>query len=166
MTEQLPAVVRPPTKLTYDNSLSVATMPGSELEFWELPVPSDTEIIHGALLGHASSHRVRHSVHRQNRNFAPKGDKCPACRWFEARIFRLHSHVRATYAVHTLGMTIVPGEFTKCRLALARTGYEVVELLTVRRDDAAFLPAAASRALSQAAGLDDGIETAYVNRAV
>ena len=162
------AVQVPPstTQLTFSNSLSVATLPAAEVRTFELPVPGGSETITAQLLGYATSHRMRHNKHA-NEQFAIPGEKCPACRWFEARIFRLATdHDGAIFAVHTQGPSLVPGEIMKCRLAYGQSGYEVVELLTVRKADAIFLPAASSRALAQAAGLDRDIETAYVNRAV
>jgi hypothetical protein len=160
------------TTLTFSNPLATVTTVGRResdgrltVRAYELPVPDGTETVTGRLIGYASSHRDRHSPHPMTH--ARPGEKCPACRWFEVRIFRLEpaDDQRGVYAVHTQGPSRVPGEIVKCRLVFAQTGYEVIELLTVRQDSV-FLPAASSRALSQAAGLDRGIETAYVNRAV
>lgn len=156
-------------ELTFSNSLQVATMPviNDTPRLVTLPVPEGRVTIEATLIGFATSHRPRHKVHRSGTYAAPR-EKCSACRWFEVRIFRVDPTTSDgnRFAVHTQGLTIIPSEIVKCRLEYARTGYEVVELLTVRQSDAVFLPAASSRALSQAAGLDKDIETAYINRAV
>jgi len=154
------------TVLTFSNSRDVATQAVDRVRTFELPVPDDTVSITGKLIGYASSHRDRHNPHTGD--FAARGEKCSACRWFECRIFRVDPrHSRGNnYAVHTQGPSLVPGEFVKCRIAFAQTGYEVIELLTVRQSNSVFLPAASSRAIAQAAGLDRDIETAYINRAV
>jgi len=153
------------TRLTFSNSTETATLPSNEVRTYSLPTPDDSVELTGQLIGYASSQRFRHSNHPNTH--AAKGEKCPACRWFEARIFRLQeSNPSGVYAVHTQGPSLVPDEIVKCRLSYAQSGYEVVELLTVRRVNEIFLPAASSRALSQAAAFDEGIETAYVNRAV
>jgi hypothetical protein len=172
MTEGASAQVAPADPntrvLTFSNSLMVATMPTTQGQFetFELPTPDGPLSIQAYLLGHATSHRPKHKQHR-NGSFAAPREKCSACRWFEVRIFRLDpQRHREIFAVHTLGATMIPDEIVKCRLEFAQTGYEVIEVLTVRQSDTVFLPAASSRALSQAAGLDRDIETAYVNRAV
>jgi hypothetical protein len=140
------------------------------------------ETIHitGRLLGYGSSRRQEHthgvtyeSGHRTHNRSARNGqaNRCPACRWFEVRILRVTRLTDATpnpYLVHTLGPSVVPGERTFVRADFAVTGFEVIELCTVRQGERGepYVPAAAARALSQAAGLDRDIQEAYVNRAV
>lgn len=133
-----------------------------------LPVPDGETVVHGRLIGFASSHRDEHS--HPGHDFAPqlspdtqRRQHCNACRWFEVRIIR---DVDGTYAVHTMGPSVIPGDITLCRLARTESPWEVVELLTVRRDGSVTLPGHSARALAQAALVDEGISTAYVNRAV
>jgi hypothetical protein len=136
----------------------------------------------GRLIGIGTSQRSNHvGAHRltfpdkPGERFTEKGSRCSACRWFETRIYEVTQDsfesvmdIRdsAKYAVHTMGKSVVPNEITLCRLEWANSGHEVIEWLTVRREDEVFLPAPAARALAQAAGYDREIEAAYVNRAV
>jgi hypothetical protein len=155
---------------------------------WDLEVRDGQRmLVVGRLLGFASSRRTDHTHGRTydtGREYdRPARDaqasRCPACRWFEIRIFHVsgvdaeptgehQSGFPGPYLVHSLGPSVVLGERTFVRAEFARTGYEVIELCTVRRGDRGepYLPAAAARALSQAAGVDRGIQDAYVNRAV
>lgn len=135
---------------------------------FELPVPGGTEMVRGRLIGFASSHRDEHT-HPGYEHAPPLGPDtqrrrhCNACRWFEVRIIRDED---GSYVVHTQGPSTIPGDIVLCRLARTESPYEVVELLTVRRDGYASLPGHSSRALAQAAMVDPGVATAYVNRAV
>lgn len=143
----------------------------------------DGEIImvRGRLLGFATSHREVHS-HETRPNaageptvFAVPGERCPACRWFEVRLFDVETELspigepidrRGRYLVITAGMSVVPGEVIMRRSSWSDSGYEVVELLTQRRGKHPYLPAPSARVLSQAAAWDSGIREAYVDRAV
>jgi hypothetical protein len=81
----------------------------------------------------------------------------------------VHIYVTAagTYVVHTVGESVVPGETRLSRISPTPSAYEVIELLTVRRrEQEPFIAAQSSRALAQAAELDDGLRDAYINRAV
>lgn len=135
----------------------------------------------GRLLGYASSHRESHdhAVSHDDSGvlvtFAPPGERCSACRWFEVRIFEVENEVndaerlvdrRGRYLVVTAGMSQVPGEVEMRRVSWTDSGYEVVEILTQRRGERPFLPAPSARVLSQAAAWDNGIRDAYVDRAV
>lgn len=129
---------------------------------------ANTRVV-GRLLGFGSSQRADHTHGRGGGE--PSRRRCPACRWFEIRILRVSEQSQATpgpYLVHTLGPSTVPGERTFVRSEFAVTAYEVIELCTVRQGERGepYMPAAAARALSQAAGVDDAIQDAYVNRAV
>lgn len=123
----------------------------------------------GRLLGAATSESDFHTNHPGD--FAAKGEKCSGCRWFEVAIYRRDAP-RGTgdpdvdYVVFTLGHTDVPGERLYGRITQVNSPFEVVEVLTVRRVGATFMPAQSSRALAQAAAVDAGLRDAYVNRAV
>lgn len=126
----------------------------------------------GRLLGFGSSRRTDHN-HPIARDIVPRtSTRCPACRWFEVRILRISDSdeflADVPYIVHTLGPSLIPGERTFVRANFAVTGFEVIELCTVRQGDRGepYMPAGAARALSQAAGVDRDIQDAYVNRAV
>jgi len=125
----------------------------------------------GRLIGMGSSQREDHShpidtgATRQIIN----AQRCTACRWSEIYIFET-SGMRdpERYIVYTLGPSVIPGENTRSNVRFASSGFEVVELATVRRGErgSPFLPAAHARALAMAAEVDDAITEAYVNRAV
>lgn len=146
---------------------------------------SGVEVVHGRLIGFATSHRDQHN--HPGHEFAPvinaetnRRAHCNACRWFEVRIIREYEvelvdpdgprdepELRFVgYVVHTLGGSAVPNDTTYCRVARTESPYDVVELLTVRRDDTVALPGHSARALAQAAHYDDAVANAYVNRAV
>lgn len=143
----------------------------------------DDEVIrlHGRMLGFATSRREVHahstSLDSEGRplSFASPGQRCSACRWFEVRLFGVEHELaddlgpldrRARYLVLTAGVSIVPGETTMRRASWTDSGYEIIELLTQRRDAQPFLPAPSARVLSQAAAWDDHVRAAYVDRAV
>lgn len=155
-------------------------MPSNEEILASLPTPdqvgdeadwslySDGEIIniYAKLLGigpSPSPHQHRNS--HPGREFAAPKEWCIACRWFEPRIFREIEGDRR-YLLHRAQMTIVPGEKILTRHEWALTGHELIELLTIRRDDRPpFLTMPAGRVLAQAAGQDEELDNAWVNRA-
>lgn len=128
----------------------------------------------GQLLGAGTSHQTHHY---HNNQFARRGEKCSACRWFEVAIYRRTADAKGhvpvgadhgfDYVVHTVGATIVPGEQRLSRVEYTTSSFEVVELLTIRPNDREpYMMTQSARALARAAELDDGIREAYVNRAV
>lgn len=147
---------------------------------WVLETRAGNAEIVGRLLGYGSSRRSEHT-HKNALGVLGRGHeptRCPACRWYEVRVFcatqildvpPLEAEpVLGDYVIHTLGPSLIDGEVTYSRVEFAQTGFEVIELCTVRRGDRGepYLPAPAARALSQAAGVDRVIQDAYVNRAV
>jgi hypothetical protein len=152
--------------------------------------------IFGQLIGFATSQRENHSHPSRDEDggpiyVAPGGDRCPACRWFEVRIFLVsreyqddctcdappgndvtHAEdcgavpARARYLVLTYGLTLVPNEINKRRASWTNSPYEIIEILTQRGAGGSFLPATSARVIAQAAVYDAGIRDAYVNRAV
>lgn len=134
----------------------------STTQTFSLMTPDGTREIQGKLLGYSSSNSDIHS-HALGEH-APPGMKCSACRWFEARIIRTDGE-DAKYAVHTMGRSKVPGEIQKCRLVLTDSPREVIEVLTVRKSGTtgSFIPKPSTRAIAQAADLDDGLYDAYLD---
>jgi hypothetical protein len=125
----------------------------------------------GALLGSASSRKDDHTDHPGR--WAAKTEKCSTCRWLTVEIYRRRSPatdagpVTYDYVVHTVGDSAVPGEIRFSRVSYTTSPYELIELLTVRRAGTTpFIAPQSSYALAQAADIDDGIQEAYVNRAV
>lgn len=128
----------------------------------------------GDLLGYATSERPTHT-HDTDKfayvNTVPRIDgqrpwKCSACRWYEVRIVKLSEldakRYGSEYAVYTIGQTRIPGETPRSRVHFVNGGYEMVEILTDRRQGNDFIPVPAQRALAQAAHSDAEIERAYV----
>jgi hypothetical protein len=145
---------------------------------WILPTTDGADAVRffGRLLGVGSSFRTHHVGHAIG-TFAAPGQRCPACRWFEPRIFRELTEgphefdpvVAGQYVVHFAGRTSVPGETTRSRHEYVSGPFEVIELLTTRRINDGrepYLTAPAARVLAQAAGHDRDIRAAYVDRAV
>jgi len=138
---------------------------------WRLPTTTtdDADVTDGVLviearfLGLGGSRLSRHDAHAGQ--FATGGDRCPYCRWFETRIFRVGAN---DYVLHHAGRSIVPGESQLCRHERAFSPFEVLELYTVRHahENRAFLTRPAARALAQASAFDDQLRDAYENRAV
>jgi hypothetical protein len=123
----------------------------------------------GQFIGYGTSRSERHRNHVDGgRAFAQKHERCSACRWNEVRIFKFsYGNDQNQFLIHTLGVSIVPGEFIKCRTVWTNGGYELVEMLTVRpHDGEVFLPGPAARALASASEFDENVRRAYVDRAV
>lgn len=146
----------------------------NEVSEFRLQIPAAIETVHGRMLGFSTSQREQHN--HPDGEWAPAGHdiprpqrmasnrpRCAACRWFEVRIIR---EADGTYVVHTMGASVVPGEIPYCRLVRTASAFEIIELLTVRRDDRVTLTGPSARAISQAAKYDPAIADAYVNRQV
>lgn len=128
----------------------------------ELPTfDGGTVIVNDVIeLGRHSSKRTMHYRHEDS-EYAPRKHRCSACRWFEVALYRTETD----YVLWTCGHTIVPGE--KSRIHIHRTSNEwrIVELMTVRKGETAFIPTPSASVLADAAKIDRGIQEAYVNRA-
>jgi hypothetical protein len=127
----------------------------------------EVEIV-GKLIGSATSYMPTHNhIVPRDRPPAAPVNKCSHCRWFEIQIFVCEDK---SYVVWTLGRSSLPGERTHHRVVMTPSAWEVVEILTVRKNtggqSSAFLPMPSARALSQASAFDVDIREAYVNRAV
>jgi hypothetical protein len=134
---------------------------------WQLPAGRDDDdvedvVIEGRFIGLGSSEHRTHKDHAGE--FAERGGRCGACRWFETRIFRLDDGTG--YLIYNVGVSVVPGETHFVTVERARTPQEVVERYTQRRNGEVYLTSPSARALAQAAGYDDGMHDAYVNRVV
>lgn len=112
------------------------------------------------MLGHETSHRATHYKHTTE--FAAHGSRCSACRWFEVSLFRTSTN----YVIWSCGHTIVPGEQSRITIHETDNEFTVVEHLTVRKGSTVFLPQPSALVLAQASKYDDGIQDAYLNRAV
>lgn len=120
----------------------------------------------GIQLGASTSRTETHTDHSSE--YARRGEKCSACRWFEVAIYRRYRlNADPDYVVQTVGASDVPGERRFSRVQYTVSPFSVIELLTVRPVDRdPFIAAQSALALAEAADLDDGIREAYINRAV
>ena len=122
----------------------------------------------GQLLGAASSQRPEHN-HDGER--APGGGPpCHACRWFEVRIIVT---TEEEYVVSYEGFTTFDfnpntgkPETHRATVHRTRSPHTVIEVLTQVRNNEMFIPRTSRLALSEAAGRDDGIERAWIDRVV
>lgn len=117
-------------------------------------------ITNAVQLGHHTSARDEHYRHPDT-EYAPQKHRCSACRWFEVYLFRTPTD----YVLWSCGHTIIPGENNRITIERTPNEYRIVELMTVRRGESAFLPAPSAYVLADAAKIDEGILEAYVNRA-
>lgn len=152
-----------------------------EVRAWELASRDDAPrlTIQGRLLGFATSEVAQHDHHT---DFAPRGQRCSACRWFEVRIFEVtevlapvddgrvsgvwHKEPEARFLVHTTGRSEVPSETDRIRAYWTDSGFEVIECLTVRKPNDTFIPGPSARALAQASQFSEDIADGYINRAI
>lgn len=114
----------------------------------------------GKLLASQSSHSKTHQklIHADG-EFAPQGDRCSACRWFEVRIYRRLTDEGSppSWVVETVGETIVPGENTRRQVRVTDKPRRVLSMLVQQRGTETFIPAISKRVLDQAADLDDDL---------
>lgn len=162
---------------------------------WYLPLnqePGSTDdtphlAVYARFLGAGTSHTESHSRSAPHPGgHVPRGVRCNACRWFEARIFRelvLPDGVDSLddldddttvqtgeYVVHYAGMSIVSGEVPFYRYETTTSPYAVIEGMTTRRSTdrgpEVYLAKPSARALAEASGYDVELRDAYENRAV
>lgn len=126
----------------------------------------------GRVIGAGSTQRDDHShAISRDRPYAAQRQSCSACRWFEAYIYIVTRPPErypesGRYLVVTVGGTVVPGEVDFHRANFTDSGFEVVELLTIRKSGSEpYLATSAARALAQAAAVDDDVREAFINRA-
>jgi hypothetical protein len=124
---------------------------------WYVPVAGGVERVQALLIGTASTKQERHT-HAGDQ--VADSRPCPACRWFEVRIFA-HGFGETGYTVHTAGMSDLPGESDRGRAQSARDAFEAVHLLSSPGDGGRrFLSAPVRDALEQAALTDAAVSAA------
>jgi len=147
-----------------------------DVDEWSIEDRAGVRRFRGRLIGMGTSRRDDHNhgdpVMNGTHDFGLTR-RCTACRWSEIYIFQIDERDTAAppgalYCVYTLGPSVVPGEFTRANVRWATSGFEVMEMATVRRGDRGtpFLPAAHARAVAMASAVDEDVADAYVNRAV
>lgn len=149
---------------------------------WELPLGRDAvgephTLEDATFLGFGTTRTSRHTNHEDSDYASANGKvRCSACRWYETRLFRVHGANPQRYLVHHTGASRVPGEVYFYRYEEAFSAHQVVELFTIRphpddvdshgRQRTPFITRPGAIVLAMAAGHDDAIDDAYVNRAV
>lgn len=124
---------------------------------FQVPGESGLESVRARLIGLASTRQDRHT-HAGDR--VADSRPCPACRWFEVRVFQ-HGFGETGYTVATAGMSDLPGETDRGRVQSARDAFEAVHLLSSPGDGGRrFLSAPVRDALEQASGIDPDTSTA------
>lgn len=139
----------------------------NKVDHWQLPAGRDDDdvedvVIEGRFIGLGSSEHRTHKDHAGE--FAERGGRCGACRWFETRIFKLDDGTG--YLIYNVGVSLVPGEQHFVTVERARTPQEVVERYTQRRNGEVYLTSPSARAIAQAAGHDDGMRDTWAHRVV
>ena len=135
---------------------------------WKIPGNDGSPLVFsGIFLALSSSHSNTHSIRAHPNEEKIPVQRCSACRWSEFRLFREDDRGKYPYLILFTGMSIVPNEKTRHRVADILTAREVIENLTTRRGGAAYLSVPAARLLAQAAEIDDGpLKEAYDARRV
>lgn len=122
----------------------------------------------GMLIGWSTSESATHRDHPDT-DYAPKGVKCSACRWLEVELYIRFGEITPdgtdpdVYVVVTRGPSMIETETDYEKITFTESGYEVIELLTVRKGQNSFIPPQHMRALAQAANFDARIEDIYTN---
>jgi hypothetical protein len=122
---------------------------GEEFDL-DLPLEHGSLPVHGVFLGVASA---RQDKHNHAGEFTPGGRRCPACRWYEPRLFRETAPPRR-YVLYTLGCSNMPGETDRPRYRFAEDAYEAIFTMSTPSGDTRFLTAPAM-ALFKMAALHD-----------
>lgn len=111
----------------------------------------------GRLIGSASSKSPQHRGH--SGEFATKGDRCSACRWFTAEIFRTEA---GNYVLATTGDTVVPRERTFRKVTTSDRPEGIIESLhLIDPDGVKYIPRVSRTALEAAMSNDPGLQEAY-----
>lgn len=115
---------------------------------WKVPGAGGTETVRAQLVGLASTWQERHTHAGQA---VSDSRPCPACRWFEVRVFA-RGFGETGYVMSTAGMSDLPREDDRGRVQEARDAFEAVHILSSPADGGRrFLSAPVRDALEKAA---------------
>lgn len=144
---------------------------------WRLPTTENIDLrFTGRFLGYGSSRQPEHrdDAHPGGYDAHPiplRNRKCQSCRWYEVRIFRetepANGNTDKRFLIYHVGATIVPGEDIRPRYRWTASAHAVIEDLTTReRGTEAYIAPPSARALAEAAGFDEDLEDAWINRVI
>lgn len=97
---------------------------------WTVPTQAGDMTFTGQLLGRGTTSTDRHR--HPGREYAAKGDRCSACRWFTCEIYAV-ADGQGRYMIHTRGDSIVPGEDQIPRVVFSTTALGVLTTLIQRQ---------------------------------
>lgn len=123
---------------------------------WELPLSYGKLTVEGVFLGMASARQDKHNHAGQ---YPPQGRRCPACRWYEPRLFREGDGERR-YVLYSLGCSDLPHETDRPRYRYAADADEAIFSMSTPKDGTRFLTAPAMSMFRMAAGYDPDIAEA------
>lgn len=93
-----------------------------DTDVWDLPLLHGKELtINAMFIGVASA---RQDKHNHAGRFAPAGRRCPACRWYEPRIFKITE--TGKYLLYTLGCSDLPDEVDVPRYRYATDAHQAI----------------------------------------
>lgn len=132
-----------------------------ESDTWHLPLMGNSQAldVSGTFLGVASA---RQDKHNHPGRFAPRDRRCPACRWYEPRIFRIEGNRK--YLLYTLGCSDMPGEIDVPRYRYAADAFEAVFNMATHdaEHNTRFLTTPAKMMFLMAAEHDEAIADALI----
>lgn len=112
----------------------------------------------GVLLGEATSRWERHTDHELP--YAPRFERCGACRWTEVRVYRTEA---GSYVIETVGRSLVPDEVDLSRVTVAESAAGAVETLhTYDQDEVRYITKTAREAALAAAAQDEKFAEAFM----
>lgn len=149
-----------------------------QFHWWELDVEERTdgtitERVYARLLGFASSHEDKHSLHTGEHANPKRGEKCSACRWVEVSIYDISKdpdarkrHRNGIYLVQTVGRSDAPGEVDRTRLVPARNAPLVLEALYQSQGGTTYLTVPSRLAMGEASAYDESLARVWASRRV
>lgn len=131
-----------------------------EHDTWVLPLLDGELEITGTFIGVASARQDKHS---HSGPAAPPETRCPACRWYEPRVFRIDE--TGKYLLYTLGCSDIPGETDIPRYRYAANAHEVIFNMATQHEESGtrFLTTPARLMFRMAANHDPDIAEALTS---
>lgn len=127
---------------------------------WDLPLQDGKTLeIDAVFLGVSTA---RQDKHNHSGEHVPEGRRCPACRWYEPRLFKISDSGK--YLLYTLGCSDLPGEIDVPRYRYAADAFEVIFNMATHdpRKNTRFLTTPARMMFLAAADHDPAIADALI----